>query len=221
MLESPVIMLQCPQSALFGELVPNGNLEYDNRVLDFVWIWAGFMEADPLMNVLRAPRFNCNIEDHALEVKRAFCAGLYMNLMPRKPDRPNGTALLSDKPELSAALKEVAPLRRKFLHYFTEGVTLGDSVLSEPSAGFVRAYQLGQKLLVIVLNEQPEARDMTLASDLAWWLSVPDNWVETAYDGQGRKTATRPGSTSHWQKIIHLESLEMAFFEITSAESSR
>src|SRR5690606_846395 len=116
----------------------DGSLERAAQVLDYTWNWMDYVEAEPYQNTIRYPRINVNVERSARVVKMAFASGLYINAMPKRPNQPNGTRLIGEEPELASALKEVAPLRRKFLPYFTEGRALGDSVLSEPAAPFVR-----------------------------------------------------------------------------------
>src|SRR5690606_4531995 len=97
-------------------------IENDTLVLDYTWNWGPvFAEADPVMNVFRVPRLNINLDDDPLGAKKAFTAGLFINATPRRIDHPNATALVSEKPALAAALKQVAALRKQFLPYFTEG----------------------------------------------------------------------------------------------------
>jgi len=65
-------------------------------VLDYTWNWTNYTDAGPILSVLNAPRLNCNVEDSPLVVKQAFAEGLFLNVMPRKADQPNGTALISE-----------------------------------------------------------------------------------------------------------------------------
>jgi hypothetical protein len=206
-----------PEATLCGELAPNGNLEWDHQLLDYLWCWVPFTEADPLINLFKAPRFSCTIEDHGLEVKKAFCTGLFMNLLPRKPDAPDGTALISEKPALSAALKEVAPLRRQFLDYFVSGVALGDSVLSAGVPAFVRGHQNGSKLLLCVLNPSKARQDLRLLIDLGQWLPSTTAWSQNVYDAQGQQTGSSDGTGAKWEHVVTgLEPLELMFIEIQS-----
>lgn len=156
------------QSVFAGESITN--LEMESRVLDYTWNWVDYEDAAPVTNVLRSPRLNCNVEDSPLVVKKAFADNLYINAMPRKPDQPNGTALISEKPALGKSLKEVARLRQQFLPYFVDGTTIGDAVLWKPAPAFVRGYQLGNKLLIVVLNDQKKPASVRVESDLSLWL---------------------------------------------------
>jgi len=158
---------------------------------------------------------NCNIEDSPRAVKRAFCDNLYLNVMPKKPDQPNGTALIAANPPLSAALKLVARLRRQFLSYFSEGVFLGGSMLSEPSAGFVRGYQLQRKLLVIVLNDHDRAQPVSVRSDLDLWLGSSKRVRVRYFDESGRVLDESAQSARRWSAVTRvLQPLELAFFEL-------
>lgn len=195
------------------------NLEFDAGALDYTWNWQDYVDAAPIVNVFRTPRLNCNIEDSPRVVKMAFADNLYLNAFPRKPDQPNGTALISEKPALAAALKQVAALRKQFLPYFVEGTNLGDSVVSEACPAFVRGYQLNDKLLVIVLNDGKEAKSLTLASDLALWLGTASTkYIVRRFDSAGKllETADQVGTRSS-VKISDLPPLDLAIFEIVKA----
>jgi hypothetical protein len=208
-----------PESTFSGEAA--WDLEWDTSVLDYTWVWGGcgdgYIEASPLTNVLRWPRFNCNVTYSPLVVKQGFADNLYLNLVPKKPDRPNGSALISEVPPVGAALKQVAKLRKQFLPYFTEGTLLGDSVLSEPARGFVRGYQLGNKLLVIVLNDQGERQAVDVQSDLSLWLPSTHSYRINSYDTEGRLVGTKEGAGAAWFGATGpLQPLDLAFFEIES-----
>jgi hypothetical protein len=206
-----------PESTFSGESATN--LELDSPVVDYTWIWGGcgdgYTDAGPLVNVLRSPRPNCNVEDSPLVVKQGFSDGLYLNIMPRKPDGANGTALISEQPALSAALREVAALRKQFLPFFVEGTLIGESLLSEPTSAFVRGHQLGERLLVIVLNEQDKPQQVTLQSDLDLWLPSVRHYHVKYYDSGGNLVETSKREGTHWSGTTRLlQSLELAFFEI-------
>lgn len=203
------------QSTFSGESINTGNLEYESPVLDYTWNWMDYTDSAPILNVLRAPRLNCNVESSARVVKQAFCDGLYINAQPRKPDQPNGTALISEKPELSAALKECAKLRKQFLSYFVEGNFIGDSVLSEPSQGFVKGYQLGNRLLVIVLNDSDTRQKVVLKSDLGLWLPPAKHYEVKIYDSGGKLVDSAKSTRPDWTATTSLlQPMELTLFEI-------
>ena len=209
-----------PQSTFAGEPYLAGGLERDCVVIDYTWCWVDYVEAGPIMNVLRAPRLNCIVEDSPLMVKKAFCDGLYLNLVPKKPDMPNGTALISDFPTLSRVVKEMAALRKQFLPYFTEGIMLGNSVLCEPVPVFVSAHQFGNKLLIICLNDTSMTQKLKITCDLTLWLPEARKYAVKSYNTEGKllKTSTWNKSTQWADNTCKLKPLELEFFEIYPTE---
>ncbi len=231
-----------PEASFAGEPVGGSSFERSARVLDYTWNWMDYVDAGPLLNTLKYPRFNLNAERSARVVKMGFVDGLYLNVMPRKPNEPNGTKLISEEPELAMALKEVVPLRKQFLRYFTEANYLGDSVLTEPVAPFVRkeagswvggatvevgeleyppvmvrGWQLPDRLLIAVLNNSDAHRTAHLSSDLSLWLPAAKRYRVTRYDGSGKaQPAGRPHEGVHWQGTVHdLRPLELSFIEVS------
>ncbi len=207
-----------PQSVFQGEVTWEGNIEFSNSVLDYTWNWVDTFDAAPALNVLRFPRLNVNIDDDPLAVKKGFSLGLFLNVMPRKLDQPNATALISEKPAVAAALKEVAVLRRQFLPYFVEGTVLGDSLLSEPASAYVVGHQLENRLLCIVLNDKDTTQEVELESDLAPWLPAAKEYEVKHYDSKGNLLETSLLKTNpglpYKLKTHRLEPKELALFEI-------
>lgn len=202
-----------PESSFAGE---EHSWEQDGEVLDYTWRWAQYYDSSALASALPYPRFNCNVEASPLVTKMAFCDGIHINVMPKKPDQPNGTALISDRPELSAALKQCAKLRKQFLDYFLKGTLLGDSVLYEPASLFVRGHQLGNKLLIFALNNVESEQSGKIVSKLDLWLPKAARYQVTRYDGDGNVTDTKP----HEGHMLTLETgrlspNEFAVFEVS------
>jgi hypothetical protein len=137
---------------------------------------------------------------------------------PKK--RVNGTALITEKPELATALKQVALLHKQFLPYFTRGTHLGESILSEPSSAFVRGYQLGDNVLFIILNDASAAQYVTVQSDLLLWLPLASSWRVKYYDGQGELLDSMERKSARWYGTTRkLEPLELGFFEISTQKN--
>jgi hypothetical protein len=202
-----------PQSTFSSESLTD--LELDTSILDYTWNWLDYVDAGPLVSVLRSPRFNCNIDDSPMAAKKCFAEGLFLNVMPSKMDEPNGTALISEKPPLARALKSVAGLHKQFLPYFTEGNALGESVLTHPAPAFVRAYSLGDALLVLVLNDHPEAQRVVLGSDLNLWLPASAAYSEKYYGEDGKLLYDSPLRGTSWLGTTDLlQPGELAAFEI-------
>ncbi|MHC4122952.1 MAG: hypothetical protein ACYSSI_05205 [Planctomycetota bacterium] len=212
-----------PESTFSGEIhslgmVPKGrssSLELDSSVLDYTWNWQVYREREAFQNVMRTPRINMNVIASPTQVKIGFCAGLFLNIMPNKLDRPNGTAMIKDNPALSLALKEVVKLRRQFLPYFVKGHSLGDSILKGPSSAFVRAYQLEDKMLITVLNHKAKPLEVTLSSDLGLWLPRTQKYKIKYYDSSGQVLNQMVWDKTAWSSSkIQLGPLELALLEI-------
>jgi hypothetical protein len=204
-----------PQSTFSAESVTH--MELDALALDYLWNWTDYEDAGPMVSVLPAPRIACNVEASVLVVAKCFTDGLYINAMPRQLDSPNGTALISERSALSAALIRASALRKQFLPYFTQGTFIGDSVTSLPSESFVRGYQLRDKMLVIVVNDGKQPTAATFRSDLSQWLPKAKGYSVTRYDGVGKSLGTAATGTELFATTEQLEPGELAFFEVTSA----
>ena len=202
-----------PQSTFCGESA--ADLELENAVLDYTWNWVDYVDAGPIVSVLRSPRLNCNIEDSALATKRCFLEGLYLNVMPSEPDEPNGTALIRERPLLAKALKTVARLRKQFLPYFVEGNALGESVLSRAAPAFIRAYQLRDRLLVFALNDRPEVQHVALNVDLRVWSPKSNSFRVKYFNEAGRLVRNSNMATTRWLAVTELlQPEEIAAFEL-------
>jgi hypothetical protein len=202
-----------PEAIFSGEQVTS--YELDGGVLDYTWNWLDYTDAGPLTNVFGTPRLNANIEDSPRIVKAAFLDNLYLNAFPRKPDQPNGTAMISEKPAMATALKEVAALRKKFLPWFVDGIFIGDSVLSEPCPGFIRGYQKADGLLVIAMNNLDQTRALTIRSRLDWWLPKAARYEVKHYGTDGNLLETTSAEGADWTGTTReLKPLDIAFFEI-------
>jgi hypothetical protein len=132
-------------------------------------------------------------------------------------------------------------LRTRFLEYFTSADPLGDSFLARQVAPFVRkqrasliggatddmgeveyppvmvrGYRNGDTLLVVVLNNDTQPRDVTLESDLAAWLPGVRACNVAHYDGRGQLVReSRWSAGAHWLAGLgELRSLGLAFIEL-------
>jgi hypothetical protein len=152
-----------------------------------------------------------------LVVAKCFADGLYINAFPRQFDSPNGTALIKERPALSAALLQASKLRKQFLRYFVEGTFIGDSVLNAPANAFVRAYQLDGKLLVIALNDRTRPQAASISSDLGLWLPSSKSYEVRSYEGLGQERGSARIEGARWFGSTGLlQPGEMAFFEVTT-----
>jgi hypothetical protein len=176
-----------PESTFVAETNSISGLEWDGDVLDYTWNWLSnqvkeghltttdyveYVEAAPILNVLSAPRVNCNIESSPVALKKCMADGAYINFLFRRPDGENGSAILSEKPDLSPVVKQAAARRRQFLTYFTNGTPVGDCILAEPSSLFVRGHVAGDRALIVILNDGAREAGGDLSLNLALWLAA-------------------------------------------------
>jgi len=205
-----------PESTFSGEIVDTMGLEEDGEVLDYTWDWIEGIDVDPVQSVLKVPRINWNIQDSPLLVKEAFSDGRFINAMPRKKsDLPNGTARISDFPALASALKEAANLHARFLPFFSQGNLLGDSFLSQTPGAFVRGWQLGDKLLVLVVNDKAQRYAVFLKSNLSLWLPPASTYSISQYDSAGKPVSHGTVDGTRWIGTTRpLNPSQMALFEI-------
>ena len=160
-----------PESTFSGEEL--WNLEIDCEWLDYTWNWATYRDCQAFINAFPAPRPNVNINRSVAEARFAFMDNLFLNVWPSKPDGINGSERIANVPELSKTLKLCAALRGQFLPYFTEGVLIGNCLLTEPSPGVrLSAYVLPDRVLAIVLNQGPDG-PLSFRYDLAPWVAGP------------------------------------------------
>ena len=182
-----------PQSTFSAEEV--GNMEVSCDYLDYTWDWDMSKDCRATTSVFPTPRINWNIDASAAEVKEGFALNRYLNVQPRKPDGANASDLIAHHPELSLTLKQCARLRAQFLPYFTDGMLIGECILSKPCPeALVAAYVLPGKVLIIVVNTSGKARKIDLACDFQTW----------APNGSGRYHGMQfdgTGSAVPWEEL--------------------
>jgi len=201
------------EASFSGEDVTNTEISCND--LDYTWNWRGYTESQAFTNAFPSPRTNININTSVENVKLGAMENLYLNVMPRKPDSINGSDTIGNHPELSAALKTCALLRRQFLPYFLDGTLIGECALTETVPGArVAAYVLPDRMLILVLNRSPAALTPVLACDLAAWLPAGANGyaVET-FDQAGHSLGTVETKSPARLTTARLAPLELAVFE--------
>jgi hypothetical protein len=88
-------------------------------------------------------------------------------------------------------------------------------VLVQPVDGFVRGYQLNQKLLVLALNTADQPKVLSIQSDFTLWLPGAKIYTITKYDTDGKiieATSTHQARPTVVTKTLNPGELEM--FEI-------
>jgi len=200
-----------PQSTFSGEEL--WNIEIDAEWLDYTWNWGAYRDCQAFVNAFAAPRPNVNIHRSVAEARYAFMDNLFLNVWPAKPDGINGSERIANVPALSQTLKTCAALRRRFLRYFTEGVVIGNCLLTEPSPGVrVSSYVLPDRVLAIVLNQGAEG-ELAFHYDLSGWLPGQVKYACTRFDESGREAPPQDIPALGTLTTPRLKPLEMAVFE--------
>jgi hypothetical protein len=219
-----------PDSTFSGEPV---ELERDAIYLDYTWMMGNYKDYRPYTSVMDAPRLNPNVDRSARDVKLNFMDNLYMNIMPSKPDGPNGSAMIADYPEVSRALKQCAGLRKQFLPYFLEGKLIGECILSEPCPGsHVTAYVRPDRGLMILMNcdlehwvpsasgpyveGQDGQRSFRFSCDLAHWIpSASGSYEIKSFNMDGKLVRTERVQKAIWKSETGaLEKYSLVLYEI-------
>ena len=203
-----------PQSSFSGESL--WNVEVDCEWLDYTWNWGAYADRQAFVNAFPAPRPNVNINRSEADARFAFMDNLMLNVWPSKPDNINGSARIADAPGLSRTLKTCAALRQQFLSYFTNGVLIGNCLLTDAAPDVrLSAYVLPDRLLAIVLNQGAEGV-RTFRYDLAPWIPAPSAVRMRRTGEDGKSAPARAASAAGTITTPKLKHLEMAVYEFTA-----
>lgn len=207
-----------PNSTYAGE--QQQNLEFDCEQLDYTWNWNDrtYRDFRPLIYLLPVMRHNLIVGGDSIEqTVLGFADNLYLNVMPRNPGEINGAAEIEDYPQFSRTLKKCAKLRDQFLQYFTDGVLIGDCILTEPVPhAHVNAYVLPDSALIIAINTDRKEKTIQLQCDLSPWLKkTADCYSLTMYRDNGNEQETKMMETSSFGiETDSLDYLQMNLIEI-------
>jgi hypothetical protein len=203
-----------PQSTFSGEEL--WTLEIECEWWDYTWKWQTSGDHPAFVNAFPAPRPNVNINRSVPEARYAFMDNLFLNVWPAKPDQINGSERIVNVPDLAATLQTCARLRKQFLPYFTEGVLIGNCLLTELSPGVrLSAYVQPDRVLGIVLNGGASG-SLSFAYDLGPWVSDRQVFAMTQYDEHGQTIATRDVPSAGTLQTAQLKPLEMTIFEFVA-----
>jgi hypothetical protein len=85
-------------------------------------------------------------------------------------------------------------------------------LLWKPVPAFVRGYQLGNKLLIVVLNDQKKSASVRVESDLSLWLPATKAYAVKYYDSTGKLLKGTRTQGDQWLGVTRqLQPLELAF----------
>ena len=205
-----------PESTFSGEEL--WNLEIDCEWLDYTWNWGSHGDYQAFVNAFPAPRRNVNINRSVREARFAFMDNHFLNVWPSKADGVNGSERIANVAELSATLKTCSRLRKQFLPYFTDGVLIGNCLLTQPCPGVgMSAYVMPHRVMVIVLNLGAEA-SIAVNYDLAPWLPGGTKFAVTEFDESGTRTASRDVPAAGALQTRALRNLEMTVLEFVEKQ---
>lgn len=202
-----------PEATFCGEEL--WNLEEDSAYLDYTWNWGGYRDCRGFTNAFPTPRINSCITDSALTVKQCFADNLYMNLSPRKKGSTNASDYIGNHDAMSKALKQCAALRKKFLQYFTDGILIGECLLSEPCPqAFICSYVLPDRVLMIMINIAPKARIRALCDVEAWLKAIDGKYRVRGFDQNGKLVSDiRFSGAKYTVETPELETEEVMIYE--------
>lgn len=146
--------------------------ELDNTDFTWNWLyWPGRGDMRPYMHVIRTLRPNINVDSEPSYVKFIFMDNYVINVYPSKPENYNGSALISEYPEFSKAVKTCAALREAYLDYFIDGIMVSDCPVDMDQGVPCRitGYQKEDSLLLIVYKYNDDTVQLPL--ELADYLS--------------------------------------------------
>jgi hypothetical protein len=119
---------------------------------------------------------------------------------------------LADCPELVRTVRQLAALRRRFLHYFTEGeFRHAEGVCAE--ACLARAYTYGEDVLLVVANPTDDPVRARAAVDPAAWGGADVRRAATLVAQDGSVTPCR--TTGSFE--IELAPDTLAVIELTAS----
>lgn len=207
-----------PQSTFSGEA--GTNMENECDYLDYTWNWDYHDNADwrPVISALPGgPRINWSIDRSASETRMRFADNYFLNVYPRKKDRVNGSDLISNHPQLAAALKQAARLRKQFLNYFVDGSFVADCILpAEDKDIHVSSYVLPKSMMVIVINKKAK-RPVNFTAILDPWLKSANGRYKVKEYNDGVLTRAAYEVGPEWrQKISSMDNQGIYIYEITA-----
>ena len=204
-----------PHASFSGEELWNHEVCCD--VLDYTWNWSlpKKKNIQPFTSVFSAPRRNANVTNHPEDVKLYFADNLFINVMPYSDtNRVVGSDWIHEHPNLSKALNICSQLRKQFLSYFTEGMFIGDCMLTESSnelhlAGYVK----NNAILIIILNKVDE-NSFKVPVDIVQWISKKDGFIIKQYNEAGKTIYS--GNKEKLQNLsFTLHKNELTIFEVS------
>ena len=181
-----------PGTAFSSECTLYYESDIDNTDFTWNWLyWPGRGDYRPYMHIVETLRPNMNVDSTPENVKFIFMDNLMMNVYPSKPETYNGSALISEYPEFSEAVKTCAALRRQYLSYFADGLMISDTAVCGDVPCRVTGYfdRDNKNFLMVVYKQAHE--DAEIPFDLSFFTDnrahtwkVTDEGGSTVRDGE-------------------------------------
>ena len=152
-----------PRGTFSGEMIT----EQKVPVLDYTWDWRNAADLDedaPFRYVFPQVRLNANVNEHPRGALLAFADGGLINVMPGQMH----SYRLADCPALVTTLRQLASLRRRFLHFFCDGQYRHIEGM-DVAGCHARAYSCADDVLVVLVNPtDAPARARVRVDPTAW-----------------------------------------------------
>ncbi len=193
------------------------NHEVTSDYADLVDATMYAQETEAFVNAFPAPRPYWIIDQKRIDqLKMCFANNFFFEVGPASKNIVTGSDWIMDHPELSRALKDCANLRKQFLPYFTDGVFIGNCILSESSSNAqVSAYVLPDKILIIAINLK-EPQSIVLNCDFNLWLkSKTQKYQVKSYNESGKLLETKEYKKSSKIRTSNLKNNEISLFEVS------
>lgn len=203
--------------ALIHEVNPDGTYSAEHvsdvnvPVIDYTWEWyngADIERAAPFRYVFPQFRLNANVNEHPRGALYAFMEGALLNVIPGNMR----SYLLRDCPELTAILRKLTPLRRRFLPFFTDGQFRFREGLTV-QGGEARLYTNGDAILVIAINPSDAPAEVTVAVDPTVWGGEITNGTVTVVHLDGSAVERAAGERAVFARTLRLEPDSMRIVE--------
>lgn len=193
---------------LIYEVNPDGTYSAEHvcdinvPVYDYTWEWYNgrdIARAAPFRYVFPHFRLNANVNEHPRGALFAFMEGALLNIMPGNMR----SYRLRDCPELVEVLRQLTPLRQRFLHYFNDGQFRFLEGLTV-SGGQARLYTHDDAILVIAINPSDEPSEVTIDVDPTVWDGRVETGTVTVIDLNGEEIERAAGESAAFRRTLRL-----------------
>lgn len=198
-----------PDGTFSGEHIADVNVP----VLDYTWEWKNgyeLVDAAAFRYVFPDYRLNANVNHHPRGALIGFMEGALLNLIPGNMH----SHFLKDCPELVATLRQLTPLRRRFLPFFTDGQYRFMEGLTV-EGGRARLYTHGDAILVVAVNPTDAPAEITVSVDPSVWGATPGSGRITVLHLDGRELESAATEHAPFTRSMRLEPDSLRIIEFS------